>query len=464
MRLRKKYSQKNTALIFLLLIITTFTAQAQTKLDSIRSFIKSEMIIRKIPGIQAVLIKDGKIIFSEAYGLANIEHKVGVDKQTLFSINSATKSFTGVAVMQLVEDGKLDITKPVGDYLDSLPLGWRNIKVKSLLNHTSGIPNFMDTRRGGFVMGLKFEEAWQKTKEMPMEFKEGGQTSYNQTNYVLLGQIIEKISRLPFEEFVKQRQFKPSGMLHASFGDSRDIIINKAPTYTISKTNSRNFVKGQTLERTWEEFPEIRATSGINCSADELAKWLVALQTGKLLNSNKSIDEMWTPEKLNDGTVGAWALGWVAKRNITPKAIAGIGGSRSWFYIYPEKGLSVIVLTNMKSIGPENLASEIAGFFYPVLKASNGGNLPESIIPLYQLSKPKDFANVSEVFDAILSKNPNYKIAERDLVNWAYTALLIDRRPIEAIPLFKFLLRLYPDSEDGKSGLQAAIKSSSANQ
>ena len=208
------------------------------------------MIIRKIPGIQAVLIKDGKIIFSEAYGLANIEHKVGVDKQTLFSINSATKSFTGVAVMQLVEDGKLDITKPVGDYLDSLPLGWRNIKVKSLLNHTSGIPNFMDTRRGGFVMGLKFEEAWQKIKEMPMEFKEGGQTSYNQTNYVLLGQIIEKSSGLPFEEFVKQRQFKPSGMLHASLGDSRDIIINKAPTYTISKTSRRNFVKGQTLERT----------------------------------------------------------------------------------------------------------------------------------------------------------------------------------------------------------------------
>ena len=189
----------------------------------------------------------------------------------------------------------------------------------------------------------------------------------------------------------------------------------------------------------------------------------MALQTGKLLNSKKAIDVMWTPEKLNDGTVGAWSLGWVAKRNTSPKAIAGIGGSRSWFYIYSEKGLSVIVLTNMKSIGPENLASEISGFFYPVLKASNGGNLPESIIPLYQLSKPKDFANVSEVFDAILAKNPNYKIAERHLVNWAYTALLIDRRPIEAIPLIKFLLRLYPDSEDGKSGLKAAIKSSSVD-
>ena len=459
--MKKNYLK--ASVIFLALVILAFKSLAQNKLDSIRSFIHSEVINRKIPGIQTIIIKDGKIILSEAYGMANIEHNVAVDNQTLFSINSATKSFTGVAIMQLMEDGKIDISKTIGQYLDSLPKEWRSIKVKSLLNHTSGIPNFLDTKRGGFVMGLEFEAAWQKIKEMPMEFKEGERTSYNQTNYVLLGQLIEKISGVSFEDFVRRRQFDPAGMLNASFGDSRDIVINKAPTYTISKTSSHNFVKGQTLERTWEEFPELRATSGINCSADELAKWLIALQTGKLLHSTKTLDVMWTPEKLNNGTMGGWALGWVAKRNIAPRAIAGIGGSRSWFYIYPEKRLTVIVLTNMKSIGPENLASEIAGFFYPVLKTSNGGNLPESIIPLYQLSKPESYVNVSEAFDTIKSKNPSYEIAEWDLVNWAYSVLLIEKHPNEAVPLFKLLLRLYPNSKDGKSGLEAAIKSSSAD-
>lgn len=450
------------SVILFALGIVAYTSRAQNKLDSIRSFIQSEMITRKIPGMQTVIIKVGKIILSEAYGVANIEHNVAVNHQTVFSINSATKSFTAVAIMQLMEDGKIDLFKPLGQYLDSLPQEWANIKIISLLNHTSGIPDFLDTKRGGYVMGLKFGAAWLKIKEMPMEFKEGERTSYNQTNYVLLGQLIEKISGLAFEEFVRRRQFNPAGMLNATFGDSRDIIMNKAPTYSISKKSIQNFVKGQTWERTWEEFPELRATSGINCAADELAKWLIALQAGNLLHSTQVLEQMWTPERLNSGKLGGWALGWVAKRNLAPRAIAGIGGSRSWFYIYPEKGLTVIVLTNMKSIGPENLASEIAGFFYPILKSSNGGNLAESILPLYQLSKSKSFANVNEAFDLIKSKNPSYEITESELVNWAYSVLLLEKLPDEAIPLFKLLLRLYPNSADGKSGLEASKKASLA--
>jgi len=444
--------------LFTALFVMVLTVRGQDRLDSIRSFIRSEMINRKIPGMQAVIIRDGKVVLSEAYGTANIEHNVLVDHKTLFSINSATKCFTGVAVMQLAEDGKINISSPIGQYLDSLPEQWSGVKVSSLLNHTSGIPDFMDVKRGGYVMGLKFESAWGKLREMPMEFKEGERTSYNQTNYVLLGQMIEKISGMPFEDFVRLRQFVPSGMSNANFGDSRDIVPNKAPTYAISKVSSHNLIKGKTLERTWEELPELRSTAGINCSADELAKWLIALQTGKLLHSKKTLELMWTPEKLNNGTIGGWALGWVAKRNLAPRAVAGIGGSRSWFYVYPEKGLTVIVLTNMKSIGPENLAAEIAGFFYPALKASNGGNLAESIIPLYNLSRAASFANVSEAFDLIKSKNPRYEIAERDLVNWAYSVLLIEKRPNEAIPLFKLLLKLYPSSSDGKSGLEISMK------
>lgn len=458
----KNKNHAKAAALLLLLILANFTSSGQEKLDSIRSFIRSEMISRKIPGLQTVIIKNGKIIISEAYGTANIEHNVPVNDQTLFSINSATKSFTGVAIMQLVEDGKIDISNSIGQYLDSLPNDWKSIKIKSLLNHTSGIPDLLDNKRGGYVVGLRYEAALLKLREMPMEFKEGERTSYNQTNYILLGQLIEQVTGMSFEEFVKFRQFIPAGMVTANFGDSRDIIPNKAPTYAISGSSNHNLIKGQTLERTWEEFPELRATAGINCTAGELAKWLIALQTGKLLQTKKALEVMWTPEKLNNGTMGGWALGWVAKRNITPKAIAGIGGSRSWFYIYPEKGLSIIVLTNMKSIGPENLASEIVGFFYPELRASNGGNLADSIIPLYQLSKPESFANVNESYDKIKSKNQNYEITEREMTNWAFSVLLLDKRPNEAIPLFKLLLRLYPNSSDGKSGLADSIKASSS--
>ncbi|GGE53503.1 CubicO group peptidase (beta-lactamase class C family) [Pedobacter psychrotolerans] len=350
------------AILFSIILVSTSHIQAQDKSDSITHFVKNEMQARKIPGLQISIIRSGKIIMLESYGLANVEHNIPVNQQTLFSINSATKAFTGVAIMQLVEDGKLNIEKPISTYLAKLPTDWQNISVRRLLDHTSGIPDYMDTKNGGYIDGLPFSKAWLTVREQPMEFIPGEKTSYNQTNYVLLGQIIEQLSGMKFEDFVRTRQFIPAGMYLTNFGDSRDVIINKAPTYTISKETKGNFIKGQTLERTWEEFPELRATVGINSNAEELGKWIIALQNNKLLKNKNSLDVMWSPQKLNNKSYGSWALGWVAKRNFSPRAVAGIGGSRSWFYIYPDHNLAVVILTNMKSFGPENLASEIAGF------------------------------------------------------------------------------------------------------
>ncbi|RZM30225.1 MAG: class A beta-lactamase-related serine hydrolase [Pedobacter sp.] len=443
--------------LFLVLSLSSYVSFAQVNPDAVREYIQEQMRVRKIPGLQVAIVRDKKIWFSEAFGIANIEHQSVVTPNTLFSINSATKAFTGVAIMQLVEEKKIELTQPISRYLDSLPLAWQNIKVKSLLNHTSGIPDYLNVRNGGYVQGLPYAQAFKKTRELPMEFAEGEKTSYNQTNYVLLGQMIEKLSGKRFEEFVKERQFVPAGMALANFGDSRDIIPNKAPTYALSRFTEKNFIKGKTLERTWEEFPELRSAAGINATATELAQWVIALQTGKLLKST-SLTQMWAPGKLNDGSYDGWALGWVAKRNVSPRAVAGIGGSRSWFYVYPDQDLTVIVLTNMKSNGPENLASEIAGLFYPDLKAANGGNLSDALIPLYRLAASKQYKDVNAAYDHLKTQQPDYKLTERDLVNWAYSVLLLEKRPAEAMPIFQLLLRLYPNSADGKEGLAAASK------
>ena len=453
--------QKITILItlYLFTLFSPCLSIAQVSPNAVRKLVEEQMVVRKIPGLQVAIVRANKLWYAEAFGTANVEHQIPVKRETLFSINSATKAFTGVAIMQLVEDGKIDVMQPIARYLDSLPTLWRNIKVKSLLDHTSGIPDFVDVRNGGFIQGLPYAQALKRTQDLPMDFAEGERTSYNQTNYVLLGQMIEKISGKRFEEFVKERQFEPAGMKLAGFGDSRDIVINKAPTYAISRFTDRNLIKGKTLERTWEEFRELRSTAGINCTATELAHWIVALQTGKLLKSSNSLKQMWTAGKLNDGSYGGWALGWVAKRNVAPRAVAGIGGSRSWFYVYPDHDLTVIVLTNMKSIGPENLASEIAGLFYPELKAANGGNLSDALIPLNTLWQSKRYKDLNAAYAHLIAERPGHKIPERDLVNWAYSVLLLDKRPADSLPIFELLLRLYPNSVDGKEGLEAANKS-----
>ncbi|MBC8988418.1 beta-lactamase family protein [Pedobacter sp. N36a] len=444
--------------VSLMLNSTVGGLKAQDKLDSIAHFIKSEMQTREIPGLQISIIRSGKVTMLESYGLANVEHSVPVNVHTLFSINSATKAFTGVAVMQLVEDGKLDLEQPISTYLDNLPSDWQNIPVYRLLDHTSGIPDFLDIKNGGYIDGLTFNKAWLRIHERPLEFIPGEKTSYNQTNYVLLGQVIERLSGMKFEEFVRDRQFIPAGMSLTNFGDSKDVISNKAPTYAHSRETKGTFVKGKTLERTWEEFPELRATAGINTTAEELGKWIIALQTKRLLKDRNSLNLMWSPRKLNNKSYGRWALGWVAKRNLTPKAVASIGGSRSWFYIYPDHDLAVVVLTNLKSDGPENLAPEVAGFYYPELKASNGGNYPDAVITLRAILEREGYNSAVKSYKRVKAKQTEYSIPEWDLTNWAYYELMLNKQPLKAKALFKLMAYLYPDNNNWKEGIQAAEK------
>lgn len=434
----------------------------QTKLDSIAAFVQSEMQTRGIPGLQLAIIRSGKMVMQASYGLANVEHNVPVTPQTLFSINSATKAFTGVAAMQLVEEGKLDLAQPIAKYLDGLPAAWQHIPVRRLLDHTSGLPDFVDVKKGGYRYGLPFDQAWIRIRQEPLEFLPGEKTVYNQTNYVLLGQLIERLSGVSFEQFVRERQFIPAGMARASFGDSRDVTPNKAPTYAHSKQSNGNLVKGKTLERTWEEFPELRSTAGINTTAVDLAKWLIALQSHQLLKKHSSLEALWTPQQLNNRTVGGWALGWTAKRSLPPRAVAGIGGSRSWFYLYPDQHLAVVVLTNLKSDGPEDLAPEVAGFFYPVLKAVNGGNYPDAVHPLRTILERNGYADAVAHYQALKTSSPDYHISERDLINWGYYELLIYKQPAKAEALFHVAAYVYPASREAKEGLQDVKKTLSS--
>src|SRR5690606_28395009 len=103
--------------------------------DIIDVFIKNEMQKRGIPGLQLAIVKEGKIIKTGNYGLANVQDSIPVSNQTVFPINSLTKAFTGVAILQLVEEGKLKLSAPVSDYLDHLPASWNSVTIQQLLSH-----------------------------------------------------------------------------------------------------------------------------------------------------------------------------------------------------------------------------------------------------------------------------------------------------------------------------------------
>lgn len=443
-----------TAILLLGIYVGAF-AQAEINsrpTDSLDAFLLDKMKSTGTPGLQLAVIKNGKIVKLAHYGIANIQDSIPVTDQTIFTINSITKAFVGVAVMQLVEEGKLDLAKPVSFYLDSLPVAWQSVMVRQLLTHNSGIPNIMNNNTGALVVEGN-SAAWAKVKTLPMEFKTGEHFNYSQTNYLLVGMIIDKLCGESFSSFIKERQFDVADMPLSGFYDSHDVVLHSARGYTYFRSDDGIFRRTNKLGNVFEEFPTfLRTAAGINSSAAEIAKWVIALQNGRLLKEKSSLQTLWTPGRLNNGSTAGfsqftngYAIGWPAVIRSEHPAMAPIGGGRSAVFVYPQDDLAVIVLTNLQGSNPENFVDEIAGYYIPEMRAANGFGLPPNIKLLRKELLKRGFEQAPKVVKEEKKKNPNYQLSENEVNDWGYT-LLGQGKQKEALEIFKLNVVLYPKS------------------
>lgn len=356
---RNPWSTAVTAAAFLMLCAFRAPATSLAEANDLtRQFVQTTMAKERIPGVQIAVIKDDRVVLSESYGLANVENRVPATNNTLFPINSATKSFTGVAMMQLAEAGLVDLNAPVSRYLDGLPEPWQGIRVRQLLAHTSGLPDILDEQ--GLLGGGSEADAWKAVKLRPMDAAVGERFTYNQTNYVLLAKIIAKQSHMPYENYVAMRQFTPAGMKRATFGDSYDLLPNAATMYSYFPRRTDAPGANQRLSHWFYDIsPELWSGGGIMTTADEVAHWLVAVSKGELI-SKAGVRAMWTPERLNSGADGAWAAGWPVLKTTPEREVAAMGGARAAFIVYPDERLAVIVLTNLVGSNPQNFIPKIA--------------------------------------------------------------------------------------------------------
>ncbi|WP_420146587.1 serine hydrolase, partial [Spirosoma sp.] len=377
-------------------------------------------------------------------GIANVQDSVPVTNQTVFAINSCTKAFTGVAIMQLVEAGKIDLSAPVSRYLDELPAAWQPVTIRQLLTHVSGLPDILrkvlNPATGGLTGSDTEETAWEKVQALPMEFPTGTQFSYNQTNYLLLGKIIDKFTGQPFAQVFREKQFTVAGMPHTVFGDSRDIIPHMAQQYRYVTSLDGKPLPEARLTHFNHEFPTSRRTaSGLNSTAEDIAHWLIALQRGKLLNSQTALNTLWTAGTYNNGSPTQWALGWMTKPRPKHRAVVATGGGRSAFFVYPDSDLAVVVLTNLSGASPEDFIDELAGAYNPAIPES------DPITALHMQLRKRGFENAIDVANDEKKKNPAFKPTEDDLNDWAYR--MMSRGQLkEALGVFKLNTSLYPES------------------
>ncbi len=217
-----------------LLVLIAGLASSVAEGDEIDDYIKQKMSDRKIPGLQLAIVRNNQIVKTANYGVANIQDSVAVTDDTVFTINSMTKAFTGVAIVQLVEQGKLELDVGISNYLTELPLAWCGLTIKQLMSQTSGLPSILGNW-ANLIDGLDFDTAWELVQKKPMEFTSDLKFKYNQTGYVLLGKIIDKVSGMPFVDFITQNQLNTVGIkktADAGFAHFETVIPNQSRAYT----------------------------------------------------------------------------------------------------------------------------------------------------------------------------------------------------------------------------------------
>lgn len=433
--------------------------KAQSSTAALDNYLRGQMQARHIPGMQVAVVRHGKIVFEGSYGMADLQNSVPVTNKTVFPIFSITKTFTGIAAMQLVEAGTLDLAAPVSRYLDGLPQAWQAVTIRQLLTHTSGIPNILDNETGGLIANGE-EAAWNKVTSMPMEFPPGEKFSYCQTNYMLIGRIIDKLSGEPFTQFVAEKQLKIVGMPNTVYGDGHKVIPRGVRDYSPAANLKWDASPLTRYENLFVDFsPALLTAAGMNSTAEDMARWVIALQAGRLFNDKSSLDVLWAPGRLTDGStqgfshfLNGYALGWPVVIRPKHRAMAAVGGGHAAVFVYPEDDLTVILLTNLKRASPEDFIDEVAGYYIPEMKAANGFGLPATIGELRAKLLKRGFSHAQEVANELKVQNASFQLTEDDLNMWAYQ-LLAQKRFDQAIEIFKLTVELYSQSANAYDSL-----------
>jgi CubicO group peptidase (beta-lactamase class C family) len=331
-------------------LVTSILAQP-ARVDD---FIKAQMQAQNIPGLSLVVIKSGEIIKAGGYGVADVKRQIPARPDTVYKIASVSKQFIATGIMLLAQEGRLGIGDPISKYLDGTPPTWKDITIRHLLTHTSGLvreaPGFDPNKIQSDAEVIK------SAYRLPLRFAPGEKWEYGNLAYFALAEIVRKVSGQPWTAFLDERIFKACGMTATYPTNAEESIPNRA----------RGYVDNNRLLDA-PEWPALRASGAFLSTALDLAKWDAALYTDKFL-SDSTRREMWTPVTLNDGTLYPYGLGWfvgsLSGRRLVHHS-GGMPGFRAAFARFVDDGLTIIVLMNLDDVDRDTIVNGIAAFYLP---------------------------------------------------------------------------------------------------
>ncbi len=333
-----KLTPKFIAIFFTLLLALTTSSYAQDTSAKFDEYLTAITKQNQFTG-SVLVARDGKILFSKAYGLANQEFDIPNTLSTKFRLGSITKQFTAASILLLQERGKLSVQDPISKYIENCPEAWKPVTIHHLLTHTSGIPSYTDVKSPEEFRQMSLQRVTPTNfvdsfKNKSLDFPVGEKMKYNNSGYFMLGHIIEKISGQSYETFVRENIFKPLKLENTGYDTHDKILKLRATGYSE--------VNGKIVNSDYLDMSIPYAAGSLYSTVGDLFAWNEALFSDKLL-SEKSRIAMMTPDKNN------YAYGLNVNK-LNNRAIVlhtgGINGFATVLLRLPEEKVTIAVLRN----------------------------------------------------------------------------------------------------------------------
>jgi D-alanyl-D-alanine carboxypeptidase len=398
------------------LISADFVARAQntlppdiaTKIDKIAA---DTLAASGVPSASVAVVKDGQIVYLKAYGTARLETSTPAAPAMRYSIGSISKQFTAAAILLLQEQGKLSLDDKVGKYVPDLTRA-NEVTIRQLLSHTSGYQDYwpQDYVMPGMLKPVTSQKILDQWAKIPLDFEPGTKWQYSNTNYVIAGVIIEKISGMALMQFLQKNVFAPLGM--SSVADT-----DQAKLGDTDPTGYFRFGLGPLHPAPKEGPGWLFAAGELAMPAEDLAKWDISIMDRKLLKPSSYV-QLGTDTLLKNGVATRYGLGVSVNMQVGKRALSH-GGEVSGFtaqnIVFPDDRAAIVVLTNQDAA---SASGDIANGIAPLLFASTD---PATPAKLEQAKKIFDGLQHGTIDRSLFTDNANAYFSDQALKDFAST-------------------------------------------
>lgn len=446
-------SKKLTFSVCFLFLSVCFVSNAQSKSEKIKQLVQYYADENRFNGTVLVAEKEN-ILYKGAIGMANMEWNAPNTPDTRFRIGSISKQFTSMLIMQLVQEGKIDLHKPITTYLPHYRMETGDkITTHHLLTHSSGIPNYTDNREfyNHSTKYISVPDFVRLFCSGDLEFEPGTKFTYSNSGYFILGAMIEALTKQTYEKALHERILNPLDLQHTGYDNSEPLIHKRAAGYVRRYNGYRN--------ANYLHMSTPYAAGSLYSTVEDLFKWNLALNKKKLL-AETQLNALYKPFlpvyeiPFFGGDKDSVASGWFVKqfrKADTTQTVnmiwhsGGINGFLTELARFPEEGYFISILDNTEGAS-EALLKDLIAILYdlptPPKKKSFANALQQKIIN----GSIKDAYNFSISLDSVSKAQYDFTSAENLINRWGYQLLNDEKNINDALLMFSVNVKLFPKS------------------